>query len=69
MIPEDLSAREILDIAIVADKYDFVDALEMANDPGFVLARKRKQKIWLFWLQHMYFEMRNFSNGLLRLSL
>jgi hypothetical protein len=31
MIPEDLSAQDILDIAIVADKYDLVDALEMAN--------------------------------------
>ncbi|KAK1145669.1 hypothetical protein N8T08_003905 [Aspergillus melleus] len=31
MIPENLSPQDILDIAIVADKYDFIDALEMAN--------------------------------------
>jgi hypothetical protein len=42
MIPEDLSAQDILDIAIVADKYDFVDALEMANRSWLRICEKNE---------------------------
>ncbi|KAJ5278656.1 hypothetical protein N7478_004028 [Penicillium angulare] len=69
MIPKDLSAQDILDIAIVADKYFFVDALEMANRSWLRVCDKMKREIWLSWLQHTYFGMRKLSDRLLRLSL
>jgi len=69
MIPEDLSVRDIIDIAIVADKYDLLTLWKWRTDPGFVFVRKSKQETWLSWLQHMCLGMRKLSDRLLRLSL
>ncbi|KAJ5751459.1 uncharacterized protein N7511_008424 [Penicillium nucicola] len=42
MIPKDVSAQDILDIAILADKYDFFDALEMASRSWLQVCEKNE---------------------------
>jgi hypothetical protein len=46
MIPDDLTAQDVLGIAIMADKYDIVDALSLASRPWLLTSKKNSSRTY-----------------------